>query len=145
MSLRKAAVFCAFACGLLAAGSVVAQDPVAARKAGFKAAKEAMGNIKSALESGGDLAVVKLNAEKLVMVAQSSGPLFPPGSDVGDTKAKASIWSNMDDFKTKGAAFNAESAKLVLLAATGDAAAVKKQFAAVGGTCKACHDSYKAE
>lgn len=145
MSLRKTAVFCALACGLLAAGSVVAQDAVAARKAGFKAAKEAMGNIKSALESGSDLAVVKLNAEKLVQVAQGSGPLFPPGSDVGDTKAKASIWSNMDDFKAKGAAFNAESAKLVQLAATGDAAAVKKQFAAVGGTCKACHDSYKAE
>lgn len=145
MSLRKVAVFCALACGVFAAGAVVAQDPIAARKAGFKAAKEAMGNIKSTLDAGGDLAVVKLNAEKLVQVAQAAGPLFPPGSDKGDTKAKAAIWSNMDDFKAKGAAFNTESAKLAQLAAAGDAAAVKKQFGAVGATCKACHDSYKAD
>lgn len=145
MSLRKTAVYCALACGLFAAGSVVAQDPIAARKDGFKAAKEAMGMIKATLDGGGDLAVVKANAEKLEKIAVAASALFPVGSDKGDTKAKASIWSNLDDFKAKAAALQAESAKLALVAASGDAAAVKKQFGAVGGTCKACHDSYRAD
>lgn len=145
MNLRKTAVFCALACSLFAAGSVVAQDPIAARKDGFKAAKEAMGKIKSTLESGGDLSVVQVSAAKLAEVSMAAGALFPPGSDKGDTKAKASIWSNADDFKAKLTAFQTESAKLVQVAATGDAAAVKKQFGAVGGTCKGCHDNYKAD
>jgi cytochrome c556 len=145
MNLRQTAALFAFACGLSVAGLAVAQDPIAARKEGFKGAKEAMGKIKDTLEAGGDLAVVKVNAEKLVGVAHASGALFPAGSDKGDTKAKASIWSNMDDFKAKGAAFATESAKLVAVAATGDAGAVKKQFGATGATCKACHESYKAD
>lgn len=143
MSLRKTVAFCALACGLLAAGSVVAQDPIAARKDGFKAAKEAMGNIKSALD--GDLAAVKTNADKLNAVATAAVGLFPAGSDVGSTKAKAAIWSNFDDFKAKAAAFQTESARLSQLAAAGDAAGAKKQFGVVAGTCKACHDSYKAD
>ncbi|AWK88900.1 c-type cytochrome [Azospirillum thermophilum] len=145
MTLRKAVAYAALAAGLLAAGTVSAQDPIAARKDGFKAAKEAMGMIKKTLDDGGDLAVVKTSADKLADVATKAGGLFPAGSDKGDTKAKPAIWSNMDDFKAKNAAFAAESAKLSQIAAAGDAAATKKQFGAVAGTCKACHDSYRSE
>ena len=34
---------------------------------------------------------------------------------------------------------------LAKAAATGDAAAVKTAFGAVGGTCKSCHDDYQAK
>ncbi|HYD32725.1 MAG TPA: cytochrome c [Azospirillaceae bacterium] len=145
MTLRKAVVFGVLATGLLAAGSVAAEDVIAARQANFKVAKEAMGLIKKTLEDGGDLAVVKAQAVRLTEVAQKAGPLFPAGSDKGDTKAKADIWKNLPDFQTKGQAYGAEAAKLVEVAASGDAGAVKKQFGAVGASCKSCHESYKAE
>lgn len=71
--------------------------------------------------------------------------LFPAGSDKGDTKAKPAIWTSPADFTAKAQAFETESAKLVQVIASGEKAAVQKQFGAVGGTCKACHDAYRAE
>ena len=41
--------------------------------------------------------------------------------------------------------FNQAANDLAKAAATGDAAAVKTAFGAVGGTCKSCHDDYRAK
>jgi cytochrome c556 len=70
---------------------------------------------------------------------------FAPGSEMGKTRAKPEIWENMDDFKDKLAALRTESGKLAMVAKTGDADAMKKQFGAVGKACKACHDEYKSK
>lgn len=70
---------------------------------------------------------------------------FAPGSEMGKTRAKMEIWDDMDDFKDKLAAFRTEAAKLAEVAATGDEAAIKAQFANTGKTCKSCHDEYKAK
>ena len=40
-------------------------------------------------------------------------------------------------------AIKAHAAKLAALANAGDAEGFKKQFGAVGGTCKACHDDFR--
>ncbi len=70
---------------------------------------------------------------------------FAAGSEMGTTRAKPEIWDNMDDFKMKLAAFREEATKLNAVAASGDEAAMKAQFGAVGKTCKACHDEYKSK
>ena len=70
---------------------------------------------------------------------------FAPGSDNGMTRAKPSIWSNMDDFQSKLDNFRAAAARLADIAAAGDPAASREQFVATGGTCKACHDEYKSK
>jgi len=70
---------------------------------------------------------------------------FAPGSETGTTRAKPEIWSNMDDFQSKLDDFRAAAAQLAETAAQGDSAASRKQFVATGGTCKACHDEYKAK
>ena len=69
---------------------------------------------------------------------------FAPGSDKGKTRAKPAIWENPDDFADKLAAFRTEAAALAVAAKTGDQAAATAQFKKTGGTCKACHDEYKA-
>ena len=69
---------------------------------------------------------------------------FTPGSDKGKTRAKPAIWENPDDFAEKLAAFRTEAAALAAAAKTGDQAASTAQFKKTGGTCKACHDEYKA-
>ena len=69
---------------------------------------------------------------------------FAPGSEKGTTRAKANIWSNMDDFQSKLDDFRAAAATLTDTAAGGDQAASRDQFIATGGTCKACHDEYKS-
>jgi cytochrome c556 len=69
---------------------------------------------------------------------------FGPGTDKGaETKAKPEIWTKMDDFKSKMAKMNEETAKLASIAKTGSFDDIKKQFGATGGSCKACHDDYR--
>lgn len=69
---------------------------------------------------------------------------FGSGTDKGaDTKAKPEIWAKIDDFKSKMAKMNEETAKLAEVANTGSFDDIKKQFGATGGSCKACHDDYK--
>lgn len=69
---------------------------------------------------------------------------FAPGSDKGKTRAKPAIWENPDDFNEKLTAFRTEAAALAVAAKTGDQATATAQFKKTGGTCKACHDNYKA-
>jgi cytochrome c556 len=69
---------------------------------------------------------------------------FAPGSDKGKTRAKPAIWENPEDFAEKLAALRTEAAALSAAAKSGDKAAAVAQFKKTGGTCKACHDEYKA-
>ena len=70
---------------------------------------------------------------------------FAPGSDKGTTRAKPEIWSNLDDFKSKLEDMRREADKLEDIAEEGDPKAIAMQTGAVGKTCKACHDEYKAK
>ncbi len=70
---------------------------------------------------------------------------FPPGSEVGQTRARPAIWKNMADFQSKADALRVEAEKLALVASTGDKRAILQQFQKTGGTCKACHDDYKSK
>jgi cytochrome c556 len=53
------------------------------------------------------------------------------------------VWSNNAKFKELGGKLETEMAKLAAFANAGDADGFKKQFGAVGGTCKSCHDDFK--
>lgn len=69
---------------------------------------------------------------------------YPEDSDEGKTKAKPEIWLNMDDFKSKLADFTKAAADLDKAAAAGgDKGSVKKQFGALGKSCKSCHKEYR--
>ena len=71
---------------------------------------------------------------------------FVAGTEnVGNTKAKPEIWSKAADFKKAADNMQTEMAKLAQLASAGDEAGFKKQFGAVGGTCKACHDDFRKQ
>lgn len=151
--MRKISLFtCALAAGALIFGTVTfapavhaAEDLVKVRKEGFEASKKSFGAIKKILEDGGDLSAAAASAQSINAFAKQVPALFPAGSDKGETKAKAAIWSNGADFGVKAQAFETESARLVQAVASGDKAAVQKQFGAVGGTCKGCHDAYRSE
>ena len=70
---------------------------------------------------------------------------FAPGTEQGTTRAKPTIWSNMDDFQSKLDDFRAAAASLAEIATEGDPGSSREQFVATGGTCKACHDEYKSK
>ncbi|QCN95960.1 MULTISPECIES: c-type cytochrome [Azospirillum] len=129
---------------LLVGGTAVAQDSIKARKDGFQTSKNAMAEIKDLLGSD-KVAQVGPAAQRMSAFAAQIPTLFPAGSDKGDTKAKADIWANNADFTAKAQAYEAAAKGLEAAAASGDKAATAKQFAAVGGACKACHERYRAD
>ena len=90
-----------------------------------------------------DKEVAIKNATIVEFMSKLPWDRFGPGTDIGNTKAKPEIWENMDDFKAKAEKMQAEVAKLLLAAQTGDAAALKAQVGETGKACKACHDNFR--
>ena len=117
-------------------------DVIADRKANFKANADAMKAINAALGAGDFNAAVK-NATTIANWAQSMTDYFPEGSDSGDTKARAEIWMDFDNFKNRAKDNENAAQALITAAQAGDLNAAISGLKALGGTCKACHTSFK--
>ncbi len=71
---------------------------------------------------------------------------FGPGTDKGaPNRAKPEIWSDAAKFKAASEKMVAEVAKLDTAAKSGSLDAIKTAMGAVGSSCKACHDDFRAE
>jgi len=70
---------------------------------------------------------------------------FGEGTDKGDTKAKAEIWSDKAKFTAASEKMQGEMTKLAMVAKGGNIDAIKAQVGATGGSCKACHDDFRKE
>ncbi|NBQ87503.1 MAG: cytochrome c [Betaproteobacteria bacterium] len=70
---------------------------------------------------------------------------FGPGTDKGDTRAKPEIWTQQAKFKEAGDKMQAEVAKLVAAAKTGNLDNLKAAIGPAGASCKACHDSFRKD
>jgi cytochrome c556 len=94
-----------------------------------------------------DAAEAKRRALAVAYLATLLDEAFPAGSgaSAGTTDALDVIWQDPDDFAARLKAFQVEANQLRKIATHGDAAAFNEQFRKVGGTCKNCHDKYKAD
>jgi cytochrome c556 len=70
---------------------------------------------------------------------------FAPGSDKGDTKAKAEIWKEPAKSKAAMDRFAADTAALVRAAAAGNLDAVRGPFGAVAKNCGGCHEAFRSK
>ena len=68
---------------------------------------------------------------------------FGPGTEGG--KAKPEIWNEQAKFKEHSDKLMAETGKLLAAAKTGNLDTLKAAVASVGGTCKACHDTFRKD
>ena len=71
--------------------------------------------------------------------------LFPPGSDVAESKIKPEIFAANDHVDQLIAAVQAATAKLVPAVKTGDEAAITVAYAAVNNACNACHTKFRKD
>jgi len=70
--------------------------------------------------------------------------LFPENSKTGgDTHAAPAIWQKPDEFKAAIAKFAADVKNAQ--ANTTDLATFKTSFAAVGGNCRGCHETFRTK
>ncbi|SEI76127.1 Cytochrome c556 [Allopseudospirillum japonicum] len=123
-----------------------AQDAIEYRRAVFQL-------VKWNFAPMGDMVKGKteFDAERFEVLAQRLAALSEmplegfsvEGSDKGDTKARAEIWSQWDDFAAGMQQFEKNAQELASVASSGDLEQIKPAFAAVGKTCKGCHDNFK--
>ena len=111
---------------------------------------EAIGDATKAIhraQAGPDLPTIRSNAAKIVQLSQQASGWFPAGTgpDVGKTRAKPDIWQNSQDFAAKLRNFQAAAHAFNSAASGSDSGAINAAFSQLGGTCKACHDTYRAE
>lgn len=70
---------------------------------------------------------------------------FGEDTDLGDTKAKPEIWKEQAKFKQAADKMQSEMSKLAAAAKTGNLDSIKTAFNATSGSCKACHDDFRAK
>jgi len=139
-------------------GATPAAVPVSAQKAqqlfherheGMEKVGKANKAIRRQLESGSpDLAVVRSSAATIADLASKSSGWFPAGTGqevLRKTRALPAIWQKPEDFVAKDRDFSEAAQALKAAADGGEISAIKSRFADLGKTCKACHDTYRAE
>ena len=100
----------------------------------------AQGKIPFDAKAAADNAVIVSEMSKLPFTA------FGDGTDKGlPNRARPEIWKEAAKFKAAGEKMQGEVAKLDAAAKGGNLDAIKAAVGAVGGSCKACHDDFRAE
>ena len=117
------------------------------RHEGMEAMGDATKALHRALTGTPDLPTVRANASKIAQLSEQASTWFPAGTgpDVGKTRAKPDIWQNAEDFATRLRTMQTAARALETASKGNDVAAINARFADLGGTCKACHDKYRAE
>ncbi|MFY9514459.1 MAG: cytochrome c [Rubrivivax sp.] len=93
-----------------------------------------------------DAKVAADNAALVADLAKLPWTAFGDGTDKGlPNRAKPEIWKESAKFKAANEKMVAEVGKLEAAAKGGNLDAIKAAVGAVGGSCKACHDDFRAE
>jgi cytochrome c556 len=97
--------------------------------------------------SSPDLNLVRSSAYRMTSLARDGFGWFAKGTgpELGKTGAKPEIWQNSVDVAAKLSAFQKAAQGFADAAAGSDLQAMKTHFAALDGTCKACHDKYRSQ
>ncbi|MBM7071958.1 cytochrome c [Shewanella sp. 202IG2-18] len=105
------------------------------------------GNMSAMLKGKKEMNAEEFEQRATNIAALSHLPLegFIDGSYSGDTEALAKIEQNKSDFVDKMEALKVASAKLAMVAKSGDKKAIKTAFGQTAKTCKSCHKAYKKD
>lgn len=149
----KKLMILAAACGVLTALPAVAQfqkpeDAIKYRQSAFTVMGNHMGRIGAMVQGRApyDAKAASESAHIVAVMASLPFSAFGEGTDKGmPHRAKPEIWKDGAKFKAATDKMVAEAAKLETAAKTGNLDAIKAVFGGVGGSCKACHDDFRAE
>lgn len=148
--MRKIILAAALAIPTVALAADPVEDTIAARQGYFKLLGANMG-ILAGMAKGEvdyDSAAAQTAADNMgALTSYNIGHLFMPGTSSAEsdkTRALPKIWEDFPGVQEKGGAL-ADAVKVM----QGVAGAGKDEMVAalgpLGGTCKACHDNYRAK
>ncbi len=119
------------------------ENVVKERKSLMKSNNKSAKALKGAVKEG-DFSTIEKNAKKMVANMDKFVALFPEGSAAKNSRAKAEIWQEKDDFKAKANDLKDAARQLVNAANAKDSEQVQAQYKAVGSACRSCHKRYRA-
>ena len=87
-----------------------------------------------------------IQGERLAQLGAMIGDAFARDTSAADVKTAAlpAVWQDSEDFAAKAQAL-IDNATAYSEAAAGGAGPARKAFIQLGGSCKGCHENYKAE
>ena len=123
-----------------------AEDAIKYRKSVMFVMQQNFGRV-AAMAAGKapfDAKVAADSAEVAAFMSKLPWSAFVDGSDKGDTKAKAEVWTDRAKFNENAEKLQADMAKLNAAAKTGNLDTIKAAVGAAGGNCKTCHDAFRS-
>jgi cytochrome c556 len=124
------------------------EDAIKYRQSAFQVMSAHFGRI-GAMANGRvpfDAKVAQDNMAIVNVVHKLPFTAFGEGTDKGlPQRAKPEVWKEAAKFRAAGEKMQAEVAKLDAAVKAGNLDAIKAAFGAAGGSCKACHDDFRAE
>ncbi|NOR63990.1 MAG: hypothetical protein GQ535_16085 [Rhodobacteraceae bacterium] len=146
MYIKKITVISAITVAIAATAIGGGHSPIEQRQAAMKAVggqMRTLGGMAQGKVAYDDFAAISA-LEIMRDAAMTARPLFPSGTEMGfETRAKPEIWA-------EGSEFDAIMGQLIanldaaIAAEPADLASYRPLFGAVAGTCKACHEKYRA-
>jgi len=100
---------------------------------------------KGAKEEEKDYDKIESKAKVIIGNMDKALDLFPKGSTSKESRAKAAIWENWDDFSEKNRRVTVAAQSLVDAAMAKDGPRVASEFKALNSACWQCHKSYRAQ
>jgi len=152
-NLAAAGVTLAIAAATASAFAQQAPKPeqvIKARQSLFQVVAWNAGRVKASLDGTYNKDEVIRASNAIAALANSGlGSLFPAGTERGkgwrDTTVKPELFEDQKRAGEHAGAFSKEATELARVAAAGEPAAVKDQFAKLQRTCKGCHDDFRVK
>ncbi len=104
-----------------------------------------MGAMGTILKNGIHPEDLTIHASAIAALADVVPHVFPAGSGVEKSKAKPAIWKEPEKFAAAVEKFVGAAQDMADAADGGDMAEIGPAIQALGGSCKGCHDDYKAD
>ena len=149
---RNVLAFAALAVGVASISTVSLAgspaDTISARHDNFKVMGKAFKGILDQTKAPApDIAAIQSSATALAGAASKVGGLFPKGSGPesgAKTHALPVIWEKPGDFDMAVTKLVNGSKAMQTAAASGNIDQIKAAIPGVGGSCKGCHEQFKA-
>jgi cytochrome c556 len=148
--MRYAIIAALIAAPTFALAESAAEKTVEARQGYFSLIGANMG-VFAAMAKGErdyDAAAAQTAADNIVLLSTyNAGHLFAPETsslDLDNTRALPDIWEDMAGFQAKAGDF-AKAAQAMQAVAGAGKGEMAGALGPLGGTCKACHDAYRAD
>ena len=142
-TLLLAAALVALPIAAVAQTGLTPEQIVAARQSAYGLSAANFAQLKAQADAGVDVHTLAFPARQLARWARTLPTMFPAGTNLPTSHALPTVWSDRAGFEAKAADYAAAATKLAELAKASDKPGFTAQFAVVGATCKACHDSYR--